>query len=124
MFFKLVLAHIFELQVEAVADLLTHGGRPRRRPAWPSPQVALHIHSVAEDVLFINDDVAEVNSNPECDYLVRRQIRVARLQATLDIGRTSNRVHYAWKLSQYSVAGRLKDTTLVLIDLGIDDLCP
>ena len=32
--------------------------------------------------------------------------------------------HYAWKLSQYSVAGRLKDTTLVLIDLGIDDLCP
>ena len=106
-------------------DLLTHGGRHRDAARHGQAlKSRCHIHSVAEDVLFINDDVAEVNSNPECDYLVRRQIRVARLQATLDIGRTSNRVHYAWKLSQYYVAGRLKDTTLVLIDLGIDDLCP
>jgi hypothetical protein len=64
--FDLLLAHVFEREMEPIADLITDD------PADADPaglgerlQPRRHVHPVAENVVLLNDHVAEVNPEAE-----------------------------------------------------------
>ena len=80
------------------------------------------IHAVAEDVVALDDDVAEIDADAELDAPVLRHIGVALAHAALDLGGAGDRVHHARELHQHAVAGELDDAPLVLGDLGVDQL--
>jgi hypothetical protein len=80
------------------------------------------IHPIAEDVVFLNDHVAEIDPNPELDPLLRQGGRISLGHAPLHFRRATNSVNHARELGQEAVAGVLYDPAPVLRDLRIDQL--
>src|SRR5829696_6500474 len=81
-----------------------------------------NVHTVAENVIAIDDDVADVDAEPILDALLRRQN--ARRETSLHRDRTADRVDHAHKLDENPIAGRLDHATAVCSQLGIDALSP
>ena len=78
------------------------------------------IHPVAVDVVALDDDVAEVDADPEYDPLFLRGPGIALGHPPLHRDRTGDGLDHARELDQDAVAGRFDDAALVLGDLGID----
>ena len=81
-----------------------------------------HVDAVAEDVVALDDDVAEIDADAEFDAAVLRHVGVALAHPALDFGGAGDRVHDARELHQHAVAGQLDDAPLMLGDLGVDQL--
>src|SRR5208283_6057493 len=82
------------------------------------------VDAIAEDVVAIDDNVADVDPDTKLDPLFGRNTRVALGHATLHIDRTAHRIDYARELQQQAIAGGLDDPAAVFGDLWVNKLPP
>jgi hypothetical protein len=79
------------------------------------------IYTVAEDIVIVDDDVTNVNTDAEFDPRVRRHIGVLVRHATLDFDRATQGVYPAGEFHQHAVACRLDDPPAMLDEDGINE---
>ena len=77
-------------------------------------QACCDIHAVAKDVVAINDDVADVDSDSKDDLFFRRDTRIAPDHAALNLDRTGDRIHNACEFDEHPVADVSDDAPVVL----------
>jgi hypothetical protein len=82
------------------------------------------VHAVAEDVVAVDDDVPDIDTDAKSDPLLDRQIGVAGGHTALDIKRAAHRIDRACELDQHPVAGRLDDAPAMLGDFRVNKLSP
>ena len=82
------------------------------------------VDAVAEDVVVLDDHVAEIDADPELDPAGRRHVGVALGHPALDLGGALDGLDDARELDQHAIAAGLDDPALVLGDRGIDQLEP
>src|SRR5581483_3396068 len=80
-----------------------------------------NVDTVAEDVVVIDDDVADMDTNAKFDALILRHGDILIDHAALDFKGTTYRVYGAGKLDQHSVTGCLDDAPAMRGDNGIDE---
>jgi hypothetical protein len=103
--------------------VVTHGSRDAD-PAGLCErfQARRDIDAIAEDVVAISDDVAEVDADAKPDLPFVGRLGLAVDHPALHLGSAAHRVDDARKFNQQAVAGGLDDAALVLLDLRIDQL--
>ena len=79
-----------------------------------------NIHAVADDVVAVDDHLADIDANAERHAAVFRLIGVARDHRLLDIARATDRIHRARIFDQQGIAGGADDAPAIFGDLGID----
>ncbi len=82
------------------------------------------IHTVAENVLVFENDVAKIDADPEFDPPILWHVRISPLHALLDLHGTPDCISHTVELHEHAVARRLDDPALVLCDGGIDQFYP
>src|SRR6202035_1396759 len=109
----------------SIADLIAHRARDTNA-AWLGEhfEARRHVDAVAKDVIFLNDNVAQIDADTELYPPRRRDVCVAFCHPPLDFGSAHHRVGDAVELDQYAIAGSLDDAAAVLRDGGIDELDP
>jgi hypothetical protein len=119
----LLLAHVLEGEVEPVSYLITDD------PADADParlgqglQSRRDIHPIAEDVVLLDNHVAEIDADAEPDASLLRHLRLAVEHPTLDLHSAAHGVHHTGEFREEPVAGVLYDPAPVLRDLRIDQL--
>jgi len=85
-------------------------------------QACRDIDAIAKDVVAVGNHVAEIDTNAKPDALLLGQIGSAVKHAALHLGGTAHRVDDAGKFRQQPVARGFDDATMVLGDLGINQL--
>jgi hypothetical protein len=118
-----LLAQILESKGQLVADLVSH----HPRDADPAGlcerfQARGDIDAVAKDVVVLDDDVTEIDPDPEADPAVLRHSGLAVDHRPLQLGGAAHRVDDAREFGQKPVAGGLYDAAGVLADLRVDEL--
>jgi hypothetical protein len=78
------------------------------------------VDAIAENIVVIDDDVADVDADAEFDPLDLWDVDIAGSHAALDLDRAAHGVDGAAELDQHAVAGRLDDAAAILGDLGVD----
>jgi hypothetical protein len=73
-----------------------------------------NIDAIAENVVIIDDDVTDIDTDPKLDLVFRRHAGIALRHASLDVNGTIHGVHHAGKLQQKAVTGSLDDSAAVL----------
>jgi hypothetical protein len=121
--FDALFAQILESVGQLVADLVSHHPRDAD-PPWLGErfQARRDIHAVAEDVVAVDDDVTEVDPDPEPDPAVLGHTGLAIDHRALHLGGAADRVDDAREFRQHPVAGRLDDAAGMLADLRVDEL--
>src|ERR1700730_15310245 len=121
--FDALLAPVLEGVGELVADLIAHHPRDADAARFRQTfQSCGHIDAIAEDVVLLNDHVAEIDPNAEGEALILGRFGVALGHAALDLNGTTHRIDHAWKFSEKAIAGILYRMTAVLLDLRINEL--
>jgi len=83
------------------------------------------VHAVAHQVAVpLDDDIAQMNSDPEFDTPVRCDIDVPHRNLALHLDRAAHGVHDAAELDQPTIAGGFDEATAIGDDHRIDDLLP
>src|ERR1700731_2074773 len=77
--------------------------------------------TVPENVIAIENDVADIDADAKFDALVRRNPGVTLGHATLDIDRTTDGVDHAHEFHEHSIARRFDDSAAMFGDLRIDE---
>ena len=85
-------------------------------------QARRDIDAVAEDVVVLDDDVAEIDPDPEPDPAVLGHTGLAIDHRPLQLGGAADRVDDAREFHQHPVAGGLDDAAGMLADLRVDEL--
>ncbi len=67
------------------------------------------VDAVAENIVVVDDDVADMDADAEFDPLILRHGGVLLGHAALDLDRAARRVDGAGELDQHAVAGGLDD---------------
>src|SRR5215510_3916119 len=91
--------------LEPPSDGLTHGARnndPTCRCLGLQP--GRHVYSVAIDIIALDDDVAEVKTDPEHDCLIVGLVVICLDHGLLEIYRRGERVYGAGELDQAPIA--------------------
>ena len=91
-------------------------------PGSASFQARCHVHAVAKDVAFLDNDIAEVDPEAELDPLIGRDGGVAIGHPPLDLNGAAHGVHNTRKLRQQAVASVLYYSAPVPLDLRRDQL--
>ena len=78
-----------------------------------------HVHAVAQDVVAVDDDLAQIDADTVGDAALGGHVRLALGHAPLHRDRAQDRVDRAAKLDQEPVAGGLDDAPVVLSYLGV-----
>ncbi len=118
------LAQIDEVDPSFAADIIVR----RRRDtdaAWlrQALKPRCDVDAVSEDVMWLNNYVTNVDTNPERNAPFFRVTRGQLLDAALEQHRSSNRFDGARKLGQEPVAGILDDPAAAVGDCWINSLC-
>src|SRR5215212_9259561 len=82
------------------------------------------VYAVAEDVVTLDDYVAEVDTNAEGDAPVLGYIGTAVGHRRLHLDRAAHGIDHARELQQQAVACGLDDTTTMAGDRRVDDVLP
>jgi hypothetical protein len=117
-----LLAQIVEPEIEFVADLIVDDSR-HTNPArfGNSLQSCRDIDAIAVDVVVLrDDDVAEIDADPEYDPLVFRGRDVALDHPALHRNGAGHGLNHAREFDEDAIAGRLDDPALVLGNLRVD----
>lgn len=78
------------------------------------------VDAIAEDIVFVDDDIPDVYPDPKLDPGIVRHGDVLCGDAALDFDRATSCVHRTGKLYQHAVAGGLDDPSAMSGDCGID----
>src|SRR5215471_10355202 len=81
-----------------------------------------YIHTITEDVLLLNDYVAEIDAHAKPDPSLFGQVDVAVDLRLLDLDGTADGIHDTCKFRQETVARVLYCATPMLLDLRIDQV--
>src|SRR5262249_7625386 len=110
-----LLAPILERVRQLVADLVSHHSRDAAAATLRQRlQPRRHVHAVDEDVVFLNDHVAEVDADTKPDAPLIGHLRLAVEHSALHIYSTAHGVDHARKFRQQAVAGVLYGAAPVL----------
>ena len=117
----MLLADVVEADIEAPMHLLAHRSR-HTDATWLGKrlQSRRHVDAIAGDVGAINDDVAEVDTNPELEALYGRPRLIVWPHRPLHINCATERGVRAGELEQHPVARGLDDPAAMLGNLRID----
>ena len=118
---ELLLALVGKADIEAAFDVLLHARR-HANAAWrrKSLQPGSHVHTFTEDIVVLDDNVANMDADAEFDTPVRRDVGIARRHAALDVNGTADRIDDAGEFGQQAVARRLDQPSMMLGELGIE----
>src|SRR5262249_38518085 len=105
---------VIESSVETVAHILMHAAR-HANPTWCRHllQTGSDVDAVAEDVVALDDDVAEVDADAEGNASIFWNVGGLRVHYRLHLDRAAHRIDYARKLQQQAIARGLDDTATV-----------
>src|SRR6516164_5823465 len=107
----LLLAEVLKAEFEPVAHLIADDPADAYTTRLGQGlQPRGDIDSVAEDVVLLNDHVAEVDANAELDPVLWRRTLVAVGHCPLHLDGAMHRVNHARELRQEAVAGVLHDS--------------
>src|SRR5262249_20268494 len=122
---ELLLAGVLEGDVEPALRILVNTSRDAD-PAGlrQSFQSRGDIDAVAVDVVAVDDDVADIDADPELDPRLRRLVGIALVHAALNLDGATHGIDDAGEFGQQAVAGGLDDAALVFVDLGIEHRAP
>ena len=81
-----------------------------------------NVDAIAKNIIVIEDDVADVNSDPEIDPCIGRHVGVPIRHAALDFDRAARRVDCAGEFDQHAVAGGFDDAPAMRRDGRIDEI--
>jgi hypothetical protein len=103
--------------------------RPGSPPPVMGPSAAagakgVAADAVAEDIVVIDDDVANVDADPKFDPVTQRHRRILVSHAALHFNGTAYRIHGTGKLDQHTVTSGLDDAPAMRRDGGIDEGLP
>ena len=87
-------------------------------------QAGRDVNSVAINVLALDNNIAEMHSDPEVNATLLGYFRVAFSHAPLYGERAFDRVNHAGELDEGAITHQLDDTAVVVSDFGIDQLVP
>ena len=76
------------------------------------------------NVLLIDDDVTDVDADAKLDALILRHIGISNGHATIDFHGAAHGVDDTCEFDQHSVARRLDDAAVMLLNLRVDQLAP
>jgi hypothetical protein len=111
--------------VQPVVDLVAHGGRDAYAARFGKHfKTRGDVDAVAEDIVVLDDHVAQIDADAKLDPPCRRDVRVATCHAALNFRGAHHRVDDAAELDQHTVAGGLDDAAMILRDSWIDELKP
>jgi hypothetical protein len=82
------------------------------------------VHAVAIDVLAIDNDVTDVDSNPKLDPFFCGTVGIVFTNRFLDLDRAGDGIDRAGKLDERSVAHQFDHATRMRGDRWVDDLAP
>jgi hypothetical protein len=118
----LLWAEIDELHREFCPDIVSNNAR-HANPARlrKSFQPGRDIHGIAEEIVTLNDDVADVQPDPEPHLLTGRSISILLGYGLLNLDGTSHGINGAGEISDEAVASRVEDPASVRGDQAIDD---
>jgi hypothetical protein len=80
------------------------------------------VHTIAVNVVALNDDVSEIDTDSEHEPLIGGQSGVLRGLGTLNLDGAPQSVHYTVKLDQHPITHGLNDTPMVAGDLSLKDV--
>ena len=80
------------------------------------------VDAVTEDIVAVDQDVAQVEADAELDPLVDGHAGIALAHALLEFDGAVRCIHDAGEFDQKPVARRLDDAPAVLADLGVNQL--
>ncbi len=118
---QFLLASVLVGKVELVADILAHRARhrhPTRLGDAFDPR--RDIDPVAENVVALDDHIAEVDTDAKLDPPLLGDRRIAAAHFTLDVDRAIDRADHAGEFDQHAVAGQFDDPPLVPGDARVD----
>ncbi len=82
------------------------------------------IDAIAEDVVSVDDDVTDVDTDAKLDPLLGGHLGIALGHATLHVDRAADRVDHTGKFQQQAVARGLDDAATVLSDRRVKEFLP
>ena len=80
-----------------------------------------NVHAVAEQIIALDDDVAQVDAHAKLHLLFGREMFVARAQRGLDFGCAANGLDCAVEFGEQRVARRIEDPSPVQVDQRFED---
>ena len=93
-------------------------------PGSATPSIRAAMLTPSPRILALDDDIADVDPDPEPDRIDFGGTGIALAKLSLDFDSASNGVHRARELHQRAVAHELYDTARMAGDCGIDQLTP
>jgi hypothetical protein len=125
MFLDPLFTHVLERDGELVAHLISYHPADADA-AWFSQGLKARrdVDTVAKDVVALNNDIAEIDTDAELDAVLGLHAGIARGHLALHVDRAANRVDDTGKLAEQTVACCIDDAAAVLLDLGVGDLSP
>ena len=116
-------AEILEGQRQLVLHVVAHGARDADAARLGQRLESRgDVHAVTVNVVILDDDVAEIDPDPEPDLPVRRHVPSALRHALLQLDRAADGVDHTGELDQRAVAHELDDAAVVLGDLRLDEV--
>src|SRR5262249_38742710 len=121
LFAEILEHHVFQPMV----DLVAHRGRDADAARFGKHfETRGDVDTVAEDIVVLDDHVAQIDAEAKLDPPCRRDVGVASRHAALNFRGAHHRIDNAAELDQHAVAGGLDDAAVVLRYGGIDELKP
>ena len=81
-----------------------------------------NIHTITEDIVALSNNIPNIHADAELHAPMVRQVGIAGYHCLLDGHRASDRVHDARKLREEAVTHHLKQPSLVVSDLWLDQV--
>jgi hypothetical protein len=120
--FHPLLAEIGEGQRQLCADLIPHrSGNANATRLSNSFQAGSDVNGVAEKIVALHYDVADVDANPKPHLLARRSIRILFGDGLLNRDGTLHGIHSTREVSDEAIASSVEDPTPMRGDQAIDD---
>jgi len=119
----LLLTQILESDVELVAYLIAHNAVDANSARLGQRfKTRGDVDAIAENVVVLDDDVAEIDADTEYDPLILRRCSVPLGHPALHRDRAGDGLNDARELDQDAVTGGLDDAAFVLRDARIDQV--
>jgi hypothetical protein len=119
--FEVLLAEISELNANSAYDtFIGRRGNADAAGFCDTFKPRRNIHAVAEDIMWLDNYVADIYADTESDTGIFRVGGCKFFDASLKLHSGSDRFNRVWKFCQKPVAGMLDDAAAVLRDRGRD----
>jgi hypothetical protein len=119
--FQALFAAVRESSLQAVADILMHSGgyrhAARRRDLL---QAGGDVDAVAQNIIAVDDDVAQIDANAECDAVIFLDVGIACRHALLHFDHALGGIHHGGEFQQQAIAHGFDDAAAVALDQCVD----